>query len=360
MRHLLLLLLLPFAAAADPPSHYPKSYAGIVAAAKKEGRVVVYSVLSNRAAKPLIDDFKALYPGIEVAYEGDQGSNETQERFLAEVKKGGGPDVMWSSAMDLQIKLVEDGHAMTYRSPEAASLPGWAVYKDQAYGSTYEPVVFIYNKEKLREDEVPRDHGQFAKMLTANPARYKGKVTTFDIEKSGVGFMFATQDRRHHRGLEDIANAMGKVDYQPTAGTGPQLDKVASGEYLLGYNVMGAYALVRAKREPTLGVVMPQDYTIVLSRVAFISKKAKHPNAAKLWLDHLLSARGQKVIGDSLELFAIRSDVDARYTAATLSKELGARARPITIDGDLALALAPSRRDPFIKRWNEAVAAGRK
>jgi iron(III) transport system substrate-binding protein len=152
---------------------------------------------------------------------------------------------------------------------------------------------------------------------------------------------------------------MGKVDYQPTAGTGPQLEKVASGEYLLDYNVMGAHAMVRAKREPTLGVVMPQDYTIVLSRVAFISKKAKHPNAARLWLDHLLSARGQKVIGDSLELFAIRSDVEARYTAAGLSKELGARARPIPIDGDLALTLDPARRIPFIKRWNEAVAAGR-
>ncbi|MEO7743134.1 MAG: ABC transporter substrate-binding protein [Usitatibacter sp.] len=356
----LLLLLPPLSAIAQQPTHYPASYAQTIAAAKKEGRVVIYGVLGNRAAKPLIDDFRALYPGIEVAYDGDQGSNEAQERYLAEVKKGAGPDVMWSSAMDLQLKLVEDGHAMTYRSAEAAALPGWANYRDQAYGSTFEPVVFIYNKKELREDEVPRDHVQFARLLAANPARYRGKVTTFDIEKSGVGFMFAVQDRRHHRGLEDLANAMGKVDYRPTAGTGPMLDKVASGEYLLGYNVMGAYAMVRAKREPTLGVVLPQDYTLVLSRVAFISKHAKHPNAAKLWLDHLLSMRGQKVIGDALELFAIRTDVDARYTAASLSRELGPRARPISIDGDLALTLDPSRRNPFIKRWNEAVEAGRK
>lgn len=362
MRHLLvvLLVLLPFSVAAREPAGYPATYADTVAAARKEGRVVVYSVLSNRAAKPLIDDFRALYPGIEVAYDGDQGSNEVQDRYLAEAKAGKGPDVMWSSAMDLQMKLVEEGHAMTYRSPEAPALPSWAVYRDQAYGSTYEPVVFIYNKKELREDEIPRDHDQFAKLLAANPQRYRGKVTTFDIEKSGVGLMFAVQDRRHHRGLEDLAIAMGKVDYRPVAGTGPMLDKVASGEYLLGYNVMGAYAMVRARREPALGVVLPRDYTIVLSRVAFISKDAKHPNAAKLWLDHLLSARGQKVIGDSLELFAIRSDVDARYTAASLAKELGPRARPISIDGDLALTLDPSRRGPFIKRWNEAVAAGRK
>lgn len=355
-----LFLLLPLAAVASQPAHYPASYAQTGAAAKKEGRVVIYGVLGNRAAQPLIDDFRALYPGIEVVYRGDHGSDEMHDRFLAEVKKGAGPDVMWSPAMDLQMKLVEDGHAMTYRSPESAALPSWAVYKDQAYGTTYEPVVFVYNKEKLREDEVPRDHTQLAKMLSANPARYKGKVATFDIGKSGLGLMFALQDRRNHRGLEDIASALGKADYRPVARTGPHLDKFASGEYLLGYNMMGAYAMARARREPVLGVVMPQDYTIVMSRVAFIGKKAKHPNAARLWLDHLLSARGQKVIGDALELVAIRGDVDARYTAASLSKELGARARPIPIDGDLALTLAPTRRNAFIKRWNEAVAAGRK
>jgi iron(III) transport system substrate-binding protein len=334
-------------------------YADTLSAARKEGKVVVYSVLSNKAAQPLIDDFRALYPGIEVAYDGDQGSNEVQDRFLAEVKNGAGPDVMWSSAMDLQMKLVEDGHAMTYRSTEAAALPGWANYRDQAYGSTYEPVVFVYNKKLLREDEVPRDHAQLVRLLAADPARFRGKVTAFDIEKSGVGFMFAVQDRRHFRDLEGLANAFGKVDYRPAAGTGPMLEKVASGEYLLGYNIMGAYAMVRAKREPTLGVVLPQDYTLVLSRVAFISKHAKHPNAAKLWLDHLLSARGQKVIGDSLELFAIRTDVAARYTAADLARELGGRARPIPVDGDLALTLDPARRPAFIKRWNEEVAKGR-
>ena len=102
------------------------------------------------------------------------------------------------------------------------------------------------------------------------------------------------------------------------------LEKVSSGEHLLGYNVLGSYALVRAKKDPALGVVLPKDYTLVLSRVMFIGKQAKNPNAAKLWVDYILSQRGQKLIGSDVELFAIRNDVDAEYTAASLTKQLGA------------------------------------
>jgi iron(III) transport system substrate-binding protein len=340
----ILLLLLPLAAAAQQANHYPADYAQIVAGAKKEGRVVVQSDLGKRSARPLIDDFRALYPGIEVVF---------VERSVA-------PDVMWSSAMDSQLKLVEEGRATTYRSPEIGALPSWAVYRDVAYGTTYEPVVFVYNKKRLREEEVPRAHDQLARMLIASPARYRGKVATLDIRKNGLGAMFIVQDRRHHRGLEDLASAMGKVEYRLVKDSATLLDKVASGDYLLGYNVPGSEALARARRTPALGVVMPQDYTLVLSRVAFIAKEAKHPNAAKLWLDYLLSARGQKVISDALGLFAIREDVEVKQGAARLGRELGARARPITIDGDLALTLEPSRREALIKRWTETVAAARR
>lgn len=136
------------------------------------------------------------------------------------------------------------------------------------------------------------------------------------------------------------------------------LSKVNAGEYLLGYNIMGAYALVRSKKElPSLGVVLPRDYTLVLSRVMFISKHAKHPNAAKLWADYMLSRRGQKIIGDAIELFAVRDDVDARYTAAKLAHRMGAAARPIPIDPKIAGALDEKQQREFIVNWKSALQA---
>ena len=355
---LLTTALASFTCHAAPPG-YPADYQRIVEAAKREGRLVVYSVLSNKAAQPLVDDFRKLYPEIEVAYDGEKGSNEIDDLYRADVTAGkDSADIMWSSAMDLQMRLVEEGRAATYVSPETQHLPRWASYGGKAYGTTFEPVVFVYNKKLLKEEDLPRDHATLASMLAQRAGIFKGKVTSFDIEKSGVGYLFAAQDGRRFAGLDGLLKEFGRLNYQPSGGTGVMLQKVASGEYLLGYNIMGAYALVRGKKDlPDLGVVFPQDYTLILSRVMFISKEAKHPNAAKLWTDYMLSARGQKVIGDALELYAVRDDIDAKYTARELNRVLGKSATPIPIGPEIVEDLAPSRHAAFIRRWKENLAA---
>src|SRR5262245_55204718 len=133
------------AAQAQAPEGYPADYAKIVDAAKKEGKVVVYATTDAVAANPLIKDFESLYPGIKVEYS-DLNSTELYNRFIAEAAANNGTaDVLWSSAMDLQVKLVADGQAETYASPETKALPKWAVWKDSAYGTTYEPITFVYN-----------------------------------------------------------------------------------------------------------------------------------------------------------------------------------------------------------------------
>jgi len=360
------LLLLALAALVAPalaqsvPAGYPADYAQTIAAARKEGKVVIYSALDTKAAQPLIKDFNALYPDIKVEYN-DMNSTEMYNRFIAESAAGqGGADVMWSSAMDLQVKLVDDGQALPYKSPETAKLPAWAVYKDQAYGTTYEPAVFIYNKRLVTGNDIPQDHAALAKLLNGETAKFKGKVTTYDIEKSGVGFMFVVQDTKYFPGMKDLEKGFGATSYRVYSSTGNMLEKVSSGEHLLGYNVLGSYALVRAKKDPNLGVVLPKDYTLVLSRVLFIGKGAKNANAAKLWTDYVLSARGQKLIGSDVELFSIRDDVDAEYTAASLNKQLGANVvKPIPVSSEIVSYLDPKKRLEFLSAWKTTLAAGK-
>ena len=357
------LALAAFATAAlgqAAPTGYPAAYAQTIAAANKEGKVVIYSALDTKAAQPLIKDFSALYPNIKVEYN-DMNSTEMYNRFIAEAASGqGSADVMWSSAMDLQVKLVDDGQAMAYASPEASKLPAWAVYKNEAYGTTYEPAVFIYNKRLVTGDEVPQDHASFAKLINTKVDKFKNKVTTYDIEKSGVGFMFVVQDAKYFTGMPELEKGFGATSYKVYSSTGNMLEKVSSGEHLLGYNVLGSYALVRAKKDQSLGVVLPKDYTLVLSRVIFIGKTAKNPNAAKLWVDYVLSQRGQKLIGSDVELFAIRNDVDAEYTAASLNKQLGNNVKPIPVNSEIVTYLDPKKRLEFLNAWKAALATGAK
>ncbi|KAG0731178.1 hypothetical protein G6F23_015565 [Rhizopus arrhizus] len=101
------------------------------------------------------------------------------------------------------------------------------------------------------------------------------------------------------------------------------MERVSSGENLIGYNILGSYAETRAKSDPSLGVAYPTDYALVLSRVAFISKKAKNRNAAKLWMDYLLSQKGQEIMASNFRAVEIWSAVAIVYLILTGLMALG-------------------------------------
>jgi len=203
--------LLPGLSLAQVPAGYPANYADVIAGAKKEGKVVIYSTTDTASANPLIKDFQVLYPGIAVEYN-DMNSTEVYNRFISEKAAGAGSaDVLWSSSMDLQVKLASEGGALEYASPEIANLPAWAVWKNQAFGTTYEPIAIVYNKRLLSGDEIPQSHADLIRVFTTKADKIKGKVTTYDIEKSGVGFMLITQDSKYNPQFWDMVKALGAV-----------------------------------------------------------------------------------------------------------------------------------------------------
>jgi iron(III) transport system substrate-binding protein len=346
---------LPGLALAQVPAGYPAGYADTIAAAKKEGKVVIYSTTDTAAANFLINDFKTLYPGISVEYN-DMNSTEVYNRFISEKAAGAGSaDVLWSSAMDLQVKLVNEGGAMTYASPEIANLPAWAVWKNEAFGTTYEPLSIVYNKRLLTGDEIPQSHADLMRVFTTKADKIKGKVTTYDIEKSGVGFMLITQDSKYNPQFWDLIRALGVAGPRFQSSAGTMMERISSGENLVGFNIFNSYAALRAKKDPSIGIVLPKDYALVMSRVMFASKTAKNPNAAKLWIDYILSKRGQTIIGNQAELGSIRSDVEGEMTAAGYAKQLGATAKPIPVSAELLVFLDQTKRLDFLKQWQAAI-----
>src|SRR5437773_10729491 len=96
-------------AQAQVPAGYPADYAKSVDAAKKEGKVVVYSTTDAKLVTPLIKDFEAAFPGVKVEYT-DLNSTEVYNRFVSEnAANATSADAVWSSAMDLQLKLGRTG-----------------------------------------------------------------------------------------------------------------------------------------------------------------------------------------------------------------------------------------------------------
>ena len=150
--------------------------------------------------------------------------------------------------MDLQIQLASKGNALTYASPENSGLPKWAVWQNQAYGTTFEPVSIAYNKRLLPADAVPQSHADLVKLLKAKPDVYKEKIATFDPEKSGVGFLMMTQDAKVFPQFWDLAKGLGATGAKVYTSTGAMLEKVGSGEHTLAYNIIGSYVLLRQKK----------------------------------------------------------------------------------------------------------------
>jgi iron(III) transport system substrate-binding protein len=345
------------AAVAQVPAGYPPGYADIVAAARKEGRVVVYSVTSS--VPLLLQDFQLLYPDVKLDYV-VLDTGPLYDRVVAETTSGSTADVVWSSAMDLQVKLVADGHAARYVSPEASNLPSWAMWRDEAYGTTFEPVGFVYNKSLVDASKVPQSRAELVELLGRNEAKFKGKITAFDPEKSGLGYLLMTQDLDASPStFWNVAKALGNAGLYPGTGSGAQFERLAKGESVLGYNLLASYATGRIKKDlPNLGVVLPKDHTLVVSRVMFISSKAAHPNAARLWFDYLLSKRGQQMLAKS-DLGSLRADVDDDMTPSALGRQLGNAVKPIAVGPGLLTPLDAAKRQAFLARWNTDVAAKR-
>src|SRR5207244_6084174 len=133
-----------------------------------------------------------------------------------------------------------------------------------------EPIAIVYNKRLLPAEDVPKTPADLTQLLATKADKYQKKVTTYDAEKSGVGFLLVNQDAKLDSQFWDLVKAMGARGVNMQSSTGTMMERISSGENLIGYNILGSYALTRAKKDPSVGVAFTTDYNLVLSRLVFV------------------------------------------------------------------------------------------
>ncbi len=335
------------------PVGYDLSYAKLVEEGTKEGRLVIWSTTDRQIMRDLLSAFQRAYPGITTEYH-DLPARDVGDRFLAIGKTGGGnPDLLLSSSMDMQIKLVNDGYAQSYDSPEKDNLPDWANWKNQAWGVTAEPVVMVYNKSLLSPGRIPKNHMDFVRLLERRDADLRGRIATYDPALSSVGYLCLSQDNAISGHVWQMAHGLGANRARFFSTSEEVIKDVSSGRSVIGYNVLGSYALDEATRNKDLGVVFPTDYTLVMSRIAMIPTKAGHPNAARLFLDFLLSIKGQQLLSDHA-MPSVRSDVERPIEL----RDTTAPMRAVRVGPELLIVQDRLTRNRFIKQWNREIEAG--
>ena len=327
---------------------------GLVEAAVKEGAVIVYADTGSKAATALVKDFQSLYPGIRVELNEMTGV-AVFNRFIRDLgAKTPSADILWSAATDLQAKLVKDGYAMKYRPAEADAIAGWAVVDNCAYATSFDPVVFAYNSKLLAKTDVPRSRGALMKAL-ATP-KLKGKVATYDPEKGIIGYLVLTQDMANNGDFWGLAEALGKAGTTVFPSTDKLLARIGSGDAVFGFDI--PLSELRG-RNGQVGYVYPTDGAFALTSIILANDKAQHPNAAKLWLNYVLSRRGQQILVDMTTPFTVRSDVKGGVTTDTIARDHQSSIRPVVSSRMLTDFLNQGMRLGFLSRWKQFLGKGK-
>jgi len=342
------LMLLWCANASAVVTEYP-------AVSRASATLTLYSTTDTTVFDPVIRDFQRLHPQVALRYELlDAGA--LYQRFLQETAaKKPQADLLLSSAMDLQVKLVNDGYAAPYVSQASRALPAWAQWRDEAFGFTFEPAVMVFNRAALAGRNVPRSRAELLEMLRREPDQWRGRVGTYDIQRSSVGYLLATQDARQSSEFGGLLEAIGDVHAQVEEHTATLLDRLESGELAIGYNLLGSYAKARVAAGAALLIVYPQDYTLAVSRTAVLPRNAPNAAVARQFLDFLLSLPGQRILATRSHLSPIRGEVLGLPAGGGLLEAQVGPMRPIPLGPGLLVYLDTQKRQRMLKTWSGAI-----
>mgnify|MGYP000010532385 FL=1 len=318
---------------------------------------VIYGSADIGAFSPAIEAFQQNNPQVGIEYHQLQ-TLEMYDMTIKERASGAAnADLIISSSMDLQMKLANDGYAIAHQSTQTDALPNWARWRNEAFAVTQEPAVIAYNREFFRENELepPRTREAFLELLRANDDLLSEKVTTYDIERSGVGFLFLARDERFFPGIWDFIRQLGQSKVKLYSNTSPMLEKIADGQVVLGYNLLGSYAETFSHRTPNLGVILPDDFIVVYSRIAIIPRGARNPNLGARFLDYMLSIEGQTVLQDAGNFNPVRADVPQSPFSSLIFDRYGERVRSFPVGPGLLVYLDQAKRQRFIRRWQDSL-----
>ena len=332
MRYLiaLMLCLLPIAGMAQDWEDQRVFNAGAEGA-----RLRVVSSTDTAIFAPLIESFIANNPSVSVEYlvtstaDIDQRVRATPEAF----------DIVISSAMDLQLKLANDGFAL---SMDDIPHPAWAQWHHSLFAFTSEPATIVINRAAFEGAPRPQTRQDLIEILRARPDDFRGKVGTYDIRQSGLGYLFATQDARASETYWRLMEVMGGLDVRLYCCSGEMINDLADGTIAVAYNVLGSYASVQAEGKDALEIILPSDFQTTMMRTAMVLKDTRDSETAEMFIRHLVT-KGPENPDGALSLPMLASTDETSERAA------------ISLDPALLTFLDRLKRKKFLSEWENAV-----
>lgn len=264
----------------------------LVDGARREGEVVLYSALIvNQALRPLTDAFAQKYPFIKLSYwRADTG--ETFAKVSAEARAGNVvSDVVEGTGIGEAV--IDAGLAEPFSTPVIAEYP--AQYRDTRHlwaATRLSYYSLAYNTRLVPAGTQPKS---YADLLDP---QWRGKMA-WRIGPAGGTDIFISS-LRAARGEAEAMDYLQKLRTQDVVNFGSGsaralVDRVIAGEYPVALDIFAHHPLIsKAKGAPVDSQLL--DPVPVTAGIAVVPKGLRHPYAAMLLIDFLLSNEGQEIL----------------------------------------------------------------
>ncbi len=324
-------------AGAAAPARAAEAYQAdpqLVAAARQEGQVVLYTTLIvEQIVRPLIKAFNARIPGIDVKFVRADSSQE-MVKLINEARAARVQADIWHLSDGL-APLLQENIAATLDLPSAKGLPTEFIDpKGHWVATNLSTRSFAYNTQLVPADQVPRTH-----QALLDP-RWKGQFVWHPYSiAGGFGFIgLVLKSMGEENGMRYL-RALAKQNIIPLPiAARAVMDRIIAGEYPMGLEMNSSHAVISAAAGAPVRFV-PLDPVTMTMQIAGLTRGAPHPNAGKLFLDFMISRAGQEVFRD-VDYIPMRPDVPAK------SPEV----KPDT-GGYQALMLTPEDIDANNEHW---------
>jgi ABC-type Fe3+ transport system substrate-binding protein len=240
--------------------------------------------------RPVTAAFEKKYPGIKVRST-RANATEVAVKVLGE-SRAGKVQVDIFDGTSTVVPLKKEGYVLQWTPEPAKDYP--AQYKDPE-GYWVANNLFV-NTPAFNTALVPKGTQPMTFQDLLNP-KWRGHMAWngSGSASAGAGFIGnVLASMGEEKGMAYLREFSKQKVANVSGSAREVLDQVLAGEYQIALQIFNHHAVISAKKGAPVDWIKMEPATLTLS-VLSIHKQARHPNAAKLLADFILSKEGQEV-----------------------------------------------------------------
>lgn len=275
----------------------------LYAQAKSEGAVTLYVGGPTAPWEAMVRKFEQRYPGIKFAISGGF-SNVLDKKIDAQIAAGKlEVDTAILQTIPDFVRWKAEGRLLPYKPPGFDAIdPSFKDADGAFYGVMVNAMPYMYNTQQVSAADVPNSALDFLK------AQFKGRmVTPYPADDDATLWLFHKIVLKYGWDYMDKYMANKPNFIQGHLG---QQRSIASGQNWVTFDSI--FNITEAEKKagkPVESHFSTTDATPIWPLTGAIFKDAPHPNAAKLFVNWLLSKDTQTVLMQAVKLNSQRVDV---------------------------------------------------